>query len=88
MTHQEFYDELKILAEQKGLSVRVEMGDFDGGICTINDQRVILLNRRHDISRRVNVVARALHASGLDDMFVKPVVREMIEDELARAQQS
>lgn len=85
MTSQQFYDELKLIAEQMGLSVRLEMGDFDGGLCTVMDRKVILLNRRHDISRRVNVIARVLHANGLDDVFVKPAIREMIEDEVARA---
>jgi hypothetical protein len=46
---------------------------------------VILVNRRHDISRRVNVIARALFSSGLDDVFIKPAIREVIEDEVARA---
>ena len=85
MTHQQIYEELKTVAEQKGFLVRLEMGDFDGGLCVVKDQQVILVNRRHDISRRVHVVARALHASGLDDVFIKPAIREVIEDEVARA---
>lgn len=85
MTHQQIYDELKSVAEQKGLLVRLELGDFDGGICTVKDRQVILVNRRHDISRRVHVVARALFTSGLDDVFIKPAIREIIEDEVARA---
>lgn len=85
MTHQQIYDELKLLAEQMGLTVRLEMGDFDGGICTVNEQRVILINRRHDITRRVNVLARAVHAEGLEEVFVKPALRDFIEDEVARA---
>lgn len=85
MTHQQIYDELKQLAEQMGIAVRLEVGDFDGGSCTVNEQRVILINRRHDITRRVNVLARALHGEGLDEVFVKPALRDFIEDEVARA---
>lgn len=85
MTSQQIYEELKIVAEQKGLAVRLELGDFDGGICTVKERQVILVNRRHDLPRRVHVIARALHASGLDDVFVKPAIREIIEDEIARA---
>ncbi|MBC8145192.1 MAG: hypothetical protein H7X80_06370 [bacterium] len=84
MTSQQIYEELKIVAEQKGLPVRLEMGDFDGGICTVKERRVILINRRHDLPRRVHVIARALYASGLDDVFVKPAIREIIDDEMAR----
>lgn len=85
MTQQQIYDELKLLAEQIGLSVRIEMGDFEGGLCTVNDRRVILINRRHLFGKRINVMARALHQAGLGDIFVKPALREVIEEELALA---
>jgi hypothetical protein len=85
MTQQQIYDDLKVLAEQMGLVVRMEMGDFDGGICVLKDRKVILLNRRHDIARRINVIARSLHRIGLGDVFVKPALRELIDDEVARA---
>jgi hypothetical protein len=86
MTQQQIYDELKLLAEEKGLMVRIEMGDFDGGLCTVNDRRVILVNRRHLFGKRINVMARALYQAGLDDLFIKPAIREIIEEELALAE--
>jgi hypothetical protein len=85
MTQQQVYDELKELAEQIGLTVRVELGDFEGGICTVNERRVILINRRHLLGKRINVLARALHQAGLGDIFVKPALREIIEEELVVA---
>lgn len=85
MTQQQVYDELKALAEEIGLTVRVEIGDFDGGICTVNERRVLLLNRRHPLGRRINITARSLHAVGLENVFVKPALREIIEEELALA---
>lgn len=83
MTQQEIYDELRLLAENMGLTVRIEMGDFEGGICTVNDQRILLINRRHHFGKRVNVMARALYGAGLDEVFVKPAVREAIDEEVA-----
>jgi hypothetical protein len=83
MTDQQKYEELKFLAEQMGLGVRSEIGDFDGGICTVKEQRIILLNRRHPLARRINIMARALHKAGLDSVFVKPAVRALIDDEVA-----
>ena len=83
MTQQEFYDELKELAAQKEIKVRLEAGDFAGGLCTVDDKRVILINRRHHQTRRINVLARALHEVGLDDLYLKPALRDRIEDEVA-----
>lgn len=77
------YDELKLLAEQMGLMVRLELGDFEGGVCTVNTKRILLINRRHHFSRRINVMARSLYGAGLDQVFVKPAVREVIEEEIA-----
>lgn len=85
MTQQEVYDELKALAEQKEIKVRLEAGNFDGGLCTMNDQRIILINRRHHQTKRLNVLACALHEVGLDDLYVKPALRDRIEDEVASA---
>ncbi|MDB5033152.1 MAG: hypothetical protein JWQ98_393 [Chlorobi bacterium] len=83
MTQQQIYDELKLIAEQLGLTVRVEIGDFGGDICTVHERRMILINRRHPLGKRINVMARSLHAAGLGDVFIKPALREIIEEELA-----
>lgn len=88
MTQQEVYDELKVLADQKGIKVRLETGNFAGGLCTVDDQQIILINRRHHQTRRLNVLARALHEVGLDDVYVKPILRDRIEDEVATAASS
>ncbi len=83
MTQQQIYDELKLLAEQMGLMVRIEMGDFEGGICTVHSKRLLLINRRHHFGRRIHVMARSLHDAGLDQVFVKPALRDAIEEEMA-----
>jgi hypothetical protein len=83
MTQQEVYDELKTLAQNKGIAVRLETGDFDGGVCTVDGDRIILINRRHHQTRRINVLACALNEIGLDDVFVKPALRDRIDDEVA-----
>ncbi len=82
VTQQETYEELKELARSVGLSVRVETGDFDGGLCTVRDKQVILINRRHPLARRINLLARSLNAFGIDDRFVKPALRSVIDDEV------
>ncbi|HVZ41941.1 MAG TPA: hypothetical protein VHI13_21850 [Candidatus Kapabacteria bacterium] len=84
MTQQQVYDELKLLAEQLGLTVRLEIGDFEGGVCTVNDKRILLINRRHHFGKRINVMARSLyHDHGLEGVFLKPALREAIEEQLA-----
>lgn len=88
MKHEEMIRELEEVARQLGVKLRYERGDFEGGYCILKTERVLLLNRRLLPARRAMILAVALHEIGLDDLFIKPVVREYIEDEVARAAQA
>lgn len=85
MKHEELISELEQLAVQLGLVVRYEKGDFEGGYCILKTDKILLINKRLMPNKKTSVFALALHEIGLDNVFVKPAVREYIEDEVARA---
>lgn len=78
------WEELKQLAATLGFRVRTERGDFDGGSCLLRDQRIVLINRWHSIEARLTLLALALAELDLENVFVKPSVRDFIEDEIAK----
>jgi hypothetical protein len=84
MKHEEMIAELQDVARQLGVTVRYERGDFEGGYCILKTEKVLLVNRRLLPVRKAVVLALALSEIGLDNVFVKPAVREYIEDEVAR----
>lgn len=84
MRHEELLAEFERLAAQLGVAVRYEKGDFDGGYCILKRDRILLINRRLMPTKKAGVFARALHEIGLDNVFIKPAVRDFIEDEVAR----
>ena len=84
MTVEELFPELESLAEEMGIRIRYEKGDFDGGYCVLRDERIIVVNRKLNVNRKVSVISQGLIQLGLDNVFVKPVVRLYIEDELAK----
>jgi len=84
MTVEEFFPELESLAEEMGVRIRYEKGDFDGGYCVLRDERIIVVNRKLNVNRKVSVISQGLNQLGLDNVFIKPVVRLCIEDELAK----
>ncbi|MBM2845040.1 MAG: hypothetical protein HW407_352 [Bacteroidetes bacterium] len=84
MKQEELLVELEALTPQLGVTIRYEKGDFEGGYCILRDARILLVNKRLMPRRRASVLAVALHEIGLDNLFIKPVVREYIEDEVAR----
>jgi hypothetical protein len=84
MRHEELIAELEQLAAQLNVVVRYEKGDFEGGYCILKTDRVLLINKRLMSNKKASVFALALHEIGLDNIFIKPAVREFIEDEVAR----
>jgi hypothetical protein len=88
MTHEQILSELGQLASNCGISIRYEKGDFDGGYCVLKAERLIVINKRLAMARRTSVLAQGLAEVGIDEMYLKPAVREYIEDELARVTKS
>jgi hypothetical protein len=88
MTHEQILKELEQLASNCGIAVRYEKGDFEGGYCVLKAERLIMINKRLAPSRRAPILAQGLAEVGIDEMYLKPAVREYIEDELVRAAKS
>jgi hypothetical protein len=84
MKQEELLGELETLATQLGVTIRYEKGDFEGGYCILRDARILLVNKRLMPARKTSVLAVAMHEIGLDNVFLKPAVREYIEDEVTR----
>ncbi len=77
----EIFDELKEVARQKGITVRRDQGRFRSGYCILNEKRVVLFNRTTPLEMQSSVLARCLINENIDDIYVKPVIREYIDKE-------
>jgi hypothetical protein len=88
MTHEQILSELEHLAANCNIALRYEKGNFDGGFCVLKAERLIVINKRLAPSRRASVLAQGLAEVGIDEIYLKPAIREYIEDELARAAKS
>lgn len=64
-----------------GFEVRVEKGSFKGGFCLLREQKLFLLNKNIESIKKINFLARNLSEIGIEDIFVKPELREIIEKE-------
>ncbi len=88
MRHEEIIGELHEIARQLGVTIRYERGDFEGGYCVLKDSRLLLVNKRLMPARKASVLALAMREIGLDNVFIKPAVRQFIEDEAVKAARS
>jgi hypothetical protein len=73
-------EELKQLASQIGAKVRFERGDFKGGYCLIKKDKIIVINKLSNLQRKVYILASALKELGLEELYVSPKIRELIEE--------
>jgi hypothetical protein len=74
-------EELRETCEHLGYAIRYEKGDFDGGHCILKEQRLLVINKKFTIERKISSIAGALAELGVDAIFVKPAVRELIDRE-------
>lgn len=88
MTQEQIVKELEDLASKSGISIRYEKGDFEGGFCVLKEERLIVVNKKLAPPKRASIVAQGLAEIGIDEVYLKPVIREFIEDELARLSRS
>lgn len=85
MTAEELLEELKRVAAEIGLKVRFETGNFEGGYCLLREEKLLVINRRANVTRKIRTLALGLSDFGLGNIYLSPAVREAIGDEIAKA---
>jgi len=80
MDWEQLEQELAGVAERLGIEIRHLRYEGEGGSCTIRGKTVLMINDGLDAPDRVFVMARALAgAPGVDDLYVVPEVRELLD---------
>jgi hypothetical protein len=88
MTQEQILKELESLADSSGITVRYEKGDFEGGFCVLKAERLIVVNKKLAVSKKASVLAQGVAEIGIENRYLKPAIREFIEEELARVVRS
>lgn len=81
MKIKEFYKELIALATELGYSIRKDNGNFRGGACILNEQKLIVLNKFLPLESQANIIANTIYEE-IDTKYIKPNLRERIEKEV------
>jgi len=79
---EDIIQELKALATQLGATVRFEKGDFKGGYCLLKDSKVIVINKLANLQRKAMILSTALKELGIDQIYLTPRMREIIDEML------
>lgn len=73
-------EELEQAASQLGFVIRKEKGNFRGGVCTVDGEAIIMLNKRHIPDVQLVVLADSLRDAPIDTIYLKPAVRDALEE--------
>lgn len=75
---------LEELADRLGILVRDENINLDdvsssGGLCLVEGQYILILNSRTTVQEKIQVAIKALKQFDLSDVYVKPLIRELLD---------
>lgn len=73
--------ELEEIVQRLGYKLRYEKGDFEGGYCLLKESHLFVINSRNEAEKRIAIIAKNIKELGINDIFIKPQVREVIERE-------
>lgn len=78
-------EQLEELAERIGIAVRyenmnVEDSPGSGGLCRLKGEYVLIVHSRATLPEKIRVVTRALRQFDLNGIYLRPVLRELLEE--------
>jgi hypothetical protein len=76
--------QLEELADRLGITIRyetlaLEESSGPGGLCRVAGEYVLILDPKAPVKQKVQVIIEALKGFPIDDIYVKPVIRELLE---------
>jgi hypothetical protein len=75
---EELADKLEILVRDENINID-ESSTRPGGLCRVEGKYVVILNSKATVKEKIQVMITALRQFDLRDMYVKPVIRELLE---------
>ncbi len=79
MKKEKLYSEFEELGQRLGVKIIKGKGNFTGGICTVKDETVIVVNKMKPIEHRLKILATSFLEYNLDDIYMIPALRAFIE---------
>ena len=79
MNHPQLVQALTDAVERLGVRVRRERGPFQSGLCTLDGETVVVLNRLHPPEAHLAALAEALRTLPVDEVYLRPAVRDALE---------
>jgi len=76
------YQEFEKLAESLEVKIIQEKGNFKGGYCLLEKEKVIVINKLKPLEQRIQSLARAFSQLDISNIYMKPAIRDIIASEV------
>lgn len=73
------YKDIVDLLEKIGIRIILDKGNFKSAPCMIEDENVVVINKNSPMENRIQVLSEFLSKKNIKNIFVKPYLREIIE---------
>ena len=74
---EELAEKLEILVRDE--NINIEESSSTGGLCRVEGKYVIILNSKATVKEKIQVMITALQQFDLTDMYMKPLIRELLD---------
>lgn len=71
--------ELELVAEKLGIQTVYDALEGKGGGCRVVEDRYIVINKRLSDEVKVELFLKALASMPIDEIYIKPDIRELLE---------
>jgi len=77
--------ELEELAGKLGIAIRYENVNGEdssgsGGLCRLNGEYVLIIHSQATVQEKIRIILAAVKPFPIGDVYVKPVIRELLEE--------
>ncbi len=69
---------MKDIFDKIGYKIILDNGNFNSGYCILENEKVIVINKNKPYENRVRVLSEILSSLKLDNIYIKPYIREML----------
>jgi len=75
------FDHLSEVLRNNGIEIRIEKGDFRGGVCIVEgEKKILFLNKKHSIEKINDIMLSELRLMSHQQLYLPPLLREKIEE--------
>ena len=65
-------EKLQNILKSQDYSIRYERGNFQGGYCVVQDQKVIVINKFHPLEGKINTLVEIIRDLEIDESLLSP----------------